>query len=278
MEIKEIEGVEYILKSEVDDLVRSRLSKVSERARAAESRAAELEKTVEANKGASAKLSDLQLQIESLQQELEQSKELYTVHSTIAKHGFTDPELRDLVEWQYKRAQKGKGKKEQVDLDTWLSNMHTDPQQAPVSLRPFIGKSPDAATLESKEGAEQAAAEQPAASAAERVQIESMDRAQLVALARAAAAQQQPPVQPAAQQQSRPYTQQEMLAMLQNAPVQEQQKYVAPAAVVPNPPVEAGNIIDRALADPTGKIWKENNAEIQRYYYDQRVPSPFKGR
>ncbi len=254
MEVKNIEGVEYILKSDVDDLVRSRLSKVSERARAAEARVLELEESVEANKGAAAQLTDLQLQIESLTGQLEQSKSLYSTHSTIAKHGFIDPELRDLVEWQYQKAIKDIPKKERPDLDTWLSDLKEDPSKATKALRPFL--KPEAPATPP------APAEAPAATqeALQQPQIESMDRQQLMELAQAYRAAQQP----TQQQIQQPPT----------APIPNHS-----TSVLPKPPTEAGNIVDRALADRTGKLWKKHNAEIQEYIRKEKItPAAFLGR
>lgn len=250
MEVKNIEGVEYILKSDVDDLVRSRLSKVSERARAAEARVLELEESVEANKGAAAQLTDLQLQIESLTGQLEQSKSLYSTHSTIAKHGFIDPELRDLVEWQYQKAIKDIPKKERPDLDTWLSDLKEDPSKATKALRPFLKSEAPAAPPAPAE-APQEALQQP--------QIESMDRQQLIELAMEAYKK-------------------------ANQNTQAQQPPTAPipnhsTSVLPKPPTEAGNIIDRALADPTGVLWKKHNKEIQDIIKRERItPAAFLGR
>ena len=138
MEVKTIEGVEYILKTDIDDLVRSRLSKVSERARVAESRVEELERSVEASKGAATQVADLQLQLESLTGELEQSRNLYSIHSTIANHGFTDPQMSKLINWQYKDSMQEIPKKEQPDLDSWLTSLKAAPDKAPITLRPFL--------------------------------------------------------------------------------------------------------------------------------------------
>jgi hypothetical protein len=254
MEVKNIEGVEYILKSDVDELVRSRVSKVSERARAAESRVAELEESVEANKTASSQLSDLQLKIDSLTGELEQSKNLYSTHSTIAKHGFIDPELRDLVEWQYQRAVKDIPKKEQPDLDTWISNLKADPSKATEALRPFLKSEAPAAPPEATQEAPQPP--QPP-------QIETMDRQQLIELA-----------MEAYKKANQNTEAQQHLQQPPTAPIKNHS-----STVLPKPPTEAGNIVDRALADRTGQLWKKHNKEIQEYVRKEKItPAAFLGR
>ena len=57
MKTKEIDGIEYILKADVDELIRSRITKVSERARIAEDNVKELEPLVESAKESSEKIA-----------------------------------------------------------------------------------------------------------------------------------------------------------------------------------------------------------------------------
>ena len=81
------EGQEYILKSEVDGIVRERLSKVTENKRSAEKRVSELETQLEEMstkvKGAEAMAS----QLASLQDELAVSNQRYERHQAIAALG-----------------------------------------------------------------------------------------------------------------------------------------------------------------------------------------------
>jgi hypothetical protein len=248
MEVKLIEGTEYILKSDIDDLVRARLSKVSERARIAEGRVSELEESVEASSGASTQLIELQNQVESLTGELAQSKNLYSVHSTIAKHGFVDPDLRDLIEWQYNRAIKDMDTKEQPDLESWLSTIKEAPEKAPTALRPH---------LQSIAPAAPPAAPEPPPEPTQ-VSVDTMDRQQLLELVMAARAAQQPP--PA-----------EVPAAITPAQIQNHS-----TSVMPKPKTEIGNLIDRALADKTGDLWKKHNVEIQALAKkERRVPASF---
>ena len=86
----EHDGVEYLEKSGVDELIRGRIAKVSERARFAESRVKELEVEVEGSRGAAQKLEALTTTVEGLQAELKIAGEKYAIHSAIANQGFTD--------------------------------------------------------------------------------------------------------------------------------------------------------------------------------------------
>ena len=254
METKTIEGIEYILKSDVDDLVRARLSKVSERARVAEAKITDLEGALEASKGAVGKVADLQLQMESLTGELEQSRSLYSIHSTIADHGFTDAKMRKFINWEYQEAMQEIPKKEQPDLNTWLSDIKADPTKAPITLRPHLQtKAPEAP--EAAPEAPETAPEAPGA--AQAPAVEALSKQQLIELVQAARGGKKP-----------------------EAP---QPPLSAPnhsTSVLPTPKTQATNPIDRGLTDPDAWRRGMESGEIQKYYYSQeaRQPSAFFGK
>ena len=129
------EGQEYILKSEVDGIVRERLSKVAEGKRIAEGKVTELEEQLssmnEKVKGVDAMAS----QLSQLQDELAVSNQRYERHSAIASHGITDPEIRDLIEWQYNKSMDGRLKKDKVPLSEWIGGMKEN-GEVPLVLQP----------------------------------------------------------------------------------------------------------------------------------------------
>lgn len=131
------EGQEYILKSEVDGIVRERLSKVTENKRSAEKRVTELEAQLEDMsskvKGAEAMAS----QLASLQDELAISNQRYERHQAIAAQGITDPEVRDLVEWQYNKAMDSKAKKDRIPMGEWMATMK-EGGEVPTVLKPYF--------------------------------------------------------------------------------------------------------------------------------------------
>ena len=90
MEVKKIDGVEYIEKESVDELVRKRLSPMSERARRAESRIEELTAALDGSKNASSRIAEHQQRIAELEDKIAKSRAQYQSHSTIAEHGFVD--------------------------------------------------------------------------------------------------------------------------------------------------------------------------------------------
>ena len=145
MEVKDFEGVEYLEKSQVDELIRSRLAKMSERARRAETTIDDMKGQLEKTAGASGQIEAMATQLEALQAELTMSDQKYQIHATITSSGFTDPGIRDMIEWSYSRVMAGTAKKNRQSLGDWLDTIKSDPAAAPAELRPHIGATTSAA-------------------------------------------------------------------------------------------------------------------------------------
>jgi len=149
MEVKKIEGVEYILKSEVDELVRKRLSPMSERARKAETQLETMQKKFEESQEGASRFEEQKARIEQLEKDIARSRAQYESHSTIAENGFIDPRLRDMVEWTYEREMAGRPKKSHQKLGEWLKEIRENPDMAPITIRPHLqSTSPQAAKQE----------------------------------------------------------------------------------------------------------------------------------
>ena len=172
------EGKEYILKEEVDGIVRERLSKVTEAKRQAESRANLLESQISDMESKVKNTEAMTSQLAQLRDELAVSNQRYERHSAIANHGITDPEIRDLVEWQFNKAMEGKPKKDKVSLATWLGSMK-EGGDIPVVLKPYLGEMISAAA-EGSQPAQPSQAAQPAmgATASTQAQLASLAQTQ----------------------------------------------------------------------------------------------------
>lgn len=136
------EGKEYILKSEVDNIVSSRVSKVSEARRKSESQLETLQTDYNAMLDKIKGVDALHTQIASLQDELKHSNNKYTRHSAIASHGITNPEVRDLIEYQYSKSMESKPKKDRQTLGDWLQTLK-DSDDIPMILKPFLSDQKD---------------------------------------------------------------------------------------------------------------------------------------
>jgi hypothetical protein len=135
---KIIEGVEYIQKDHVDEIVRQRIAKYSERLAQTESKLGEYESELDAARAKMGLVDNLTTQVESLQGELKTAQSRYDRHTTISQFGINDGDVRDMVEWQYDRAMSNRAKKDRVELGEWLETIKTDPTTAPSTLRPFF--------------------------------------------------------------------------------------------------------------------------------------------
>ena len=132
------EGREYILKTEVDNIVSNRVSKISESRRTTQNELDEMKSRYsdmeEKYKGVQA----LHSQISSLQEQLSNSNQKYSRHSAIANHGITNSDVRDLVEWQYTKAMDGRPKKDKVTMGEWLQGFQEEGAQIPHTLQPYF--------------------------------------------------------------------------------------------------------------------------------------------
>lgn len=138
METKEIDGVEYIKKSEVENIIKQRIDKVASRANEAEQANKELQGKLEKASKSDSTIDLLTQQIEQMKQQLSKSEQKYTRFQAMSKHGLVDPDIVDAIEWSYEKSQAGKKKGEVINLGDWLDSIVTDPSTAPTVLRPHI--------------------------------------------------------------------------------------------------------------------------------------------
>tara|TARA_B100000963_G_scaffold300148_1_gene272403 strand:- start:477 stop:1142 length:666 start_codon:yes stop_codon:yes gene_type:complete len=132
------EGKEYILKSEVDNIVTSRISKISENRRTTQTELDSLREKYAAMESQIKGVEALHSQIATLQDELSSSNKKYSRHSAIASHGITNPKVRDLVEWEYKNAMDARNKKDRETMGEWLESFKGENAEIPLLLQPYI--------------------------------------------------------------------------------------------------------------------------------------------
>ena len=139
MEKTTIEGVEYYPADQVETLIRSRLAKVSERARTAESRLEEMEGQLGEAQSKIGVSDTLAQRVQQLEEQLSNAEGKYNRHTAISSHGFTDPDVRDLIEWAFDRAANATPEgQDRPELAAWLSQLKENPDQAPAAVRPHL--------------------------------------------------------------------------------------------------------------------------------------------
>ena len=130
------EGLEYVLKSDMEQAFQSRIQKLSSRAIQAEELAKQYQEQLDSQAGELQKIQTLGSRVQELESELETANTRYQRQVLMADQGFQDPEIRELVEWQYSKATKGQ--ENPVSMSEWLEAMKADPSTAPVTLRPHL--------------------------------------------------------------------------------------------------------------------------------------------
>lgn len=138
MKTIEHDGQVYVLKSDMENAIQSRLQKMSARAADAEQQAAQLQETIDGMNGRLGALDNLQSQIDQYKQQLEQANGRFDRFQTVSKYGMTDPDQMELIEWQYERTMSKRNKKDQQSLNDWLDGLVQDPSTAPIALRPHL--------------------------------------------------------------------------------------------------------------------------------------------
>ena len=136
MDIKIIEGVEYVPKADIENAFKDRIAKLSARAVQAEEKATAIQTELDNTAGKLGSIDTLQQKINDLQTELNTANTRYDRHNAMAQNGFTDPDIRDAVEWAYNKAIQGNDKP--PALHDWLMDIKSNPQNAPTILRPHL--------------------------------------------------------------------------------------------------------------------------------------------
>jgi len=138
MSTKIIEGVEYILKSSVEQIIKDRVSKVALRANTAEEKITDLNAQLDTYKQTASSVDILNTRIEELQSNLSKSEQKYTRYQSISKHGLSDPEMVEAIEWSYERAMSKLDNDKKSSLSDWLEVQVSNPSEAPTILRPHL--------------------------------------------------------------------------------------------------------------------------------------------
>lgn len=134
----ENEGRVYVLKSEIESIIKERIGKVASRATSAEQALEEAQRRLEKAEKAMSSVDILNQQLAEMQTKLQSSEQRFSRYQSISKHGLTDPDLVEAIEWSFERAQKGKSDKERQTLSEWLDQQVESPENAPITIRPHL--------------------------------------------------------------------------------------------------------------------------------------------
>ena len=80
----------------------------------------------------------LNQQLAEMQTKLQSSEQRFERYQSISKHGLTDPDLVEAIEWSFERSQRGKTDKDRQSLSEWLDQQVDNPESAPITIRPHL--------------------------------------------------------------------------------------------------------------------------------------------
>lgn len=124
-------------KSDLENIIKDRISKVAKRANDAENTIRELRAQMDKQAQSVGTVDMLTQQLAEMQQKLKSTEQRYARHTTINKHGLT-ADIAEAVEWAFDKEMATLKKSDRIGLDDWLKIHIEDPTSAPAILRPHL--------------------------------------------------------------------------------------------------------------------------------------------
>lgn len=136
--ITDDDGNVYVLKSDMESVIKDRIAKVSARAQQAEEQVRTLQTDLDAAKQSAGTSDVLAQQLEEYREQLQQANSRFDRYKAISKHGLVDDDMIEAIEWSYEKSQSKVSKKDRVSLTDWLESAVSNPDNAPTVLRPHL--------------------------------------------------------------------------------------------------------------------------------------------
>lgn len=152
--ITDEDGNVYVLKTDMESVIKDRIAKVSARAQQAEEQVRTLQTDLDAAKQSAGTSDVLAQQLEEYREQLQQANSRFDRYKAISKHGLVDDDMIEAIEWSYEKSQSKVSKKDRVSLTDWLESAVSNPDNAPTVLRPHLMQ------LQQQANSEQANSEQ----------------------------------------------------------------------------------------------------------------------
>ena len=132
------DGQVYVLKTDMEQAIKERISKVSARAQQAEEQVRTLQTDLDAAKQSAGTSDVLAQQLEEDREQLQQANSRFDRYKAISKHGLVDDDMIEAIEWSYEKSQSKVAKKDRQSLTDWLESAVSNPDNAPTVLRPHL--------------------------------------------------------------------------------------------------------------------------------------------
>ena len=136
VEIKEIDGVKYVLESQYNATVKgmqSRISEYAEKVRGKETEISTLQTQVTDLSGKAGLTETLQQTLKERETQLSQANTRYERHSALSQHGITDSSVVSVFEHLYSSLDG-----EKPEFADWVKSNKEKPDEAPLAIRGFL--------------------------------------------------------------------------------------------------------------------------------------------
>lgn len=141
-QITDEDGHVYVLKTDMENLIKDRISKVAMKAREYETLLNEANDKITTLSKDTANVDILTGKIQDLETKLSKSSNQFDRYKAISKHGLVDDDIIEAIEWAYERTMNKTDNKDRVDLGKWLQSQIDDIDNSHPLLKPHLHKAP----------------------------------------------------------------------------------------------------------------------------------------
>ena len=134
------EGLVYVLKEDMEAVIKERVSKVAQKARDYETQLQDATAKIETMTKQTASVDILTDKIADLEAKLTKSNSQFDRYKAISRHGLVDDDIIDAIEWAYERTMSKVDDKDRVELGSWLDTQIQDVENSHPLLRPHLQK------------------------------------------------------------------------------------------------------------------------------------------
>ena len=132
------DGLTYVLKDDMENAIKDRISKLTQKTREVETQLEEANKQISTMTKDAQNVDILTQKIRDLEGAVSKSNNQFERYKAISRHGLIDDDIIEAIEWAYERQMSKVDDKDRVDLGAWLDTQINDIDNANPLLRPHL--------------------------------------------------------------------------------------------------------------------------------------------
>lgn len=132
------DGLTYVLKEDMENAIKDRISKLTQKTREVEGHLEEANNKISTLTKDAQNVDILTQKIRDLEGVVKKSNSQFERYKAISRHGLIDDDIIEAIEWAYERQMSKVDEKDQVDLGAWLDSQIKDIDNANPLLRPHL--------------------------------------------------------------------------------------------------------------------------------------------